>query len=518
MANKRLLMRQIREVLRLKYGSGLNLGQREIGQACGMGRTAVSDCLARARQAGLSWPLPESLSDAELEARLYPEPVPEAAERAALPDFQYIHDELRHHRRVNLTLDLLWREYREQRADGYSYAQFCKLYARWRSKQDYVMRQVHRAGEKLFVDYTDGPAIIDPKSGERVPTQLFVGVWGCSNLTYVEASLSQKVPAWVNAHVRAFNYFGCAPHVLVPDNLKSAVLKPCYYDPELNRSYAELAAHYGVAVLPARVRKPRDKAKVEGGALIAQRWILAVLRHRTFFSLAELNAAILELLERLNARLLRKAGKSRRELFEAMDRPAARALPERPYQYAEWIAARVNIDYHVQADQHRYSVPFRLLHEKLDIRLTATTMEAFFKHERIAAHPRSYVANGCTTLKDHMPPAHQKHLEWPPSRIVDWARRTGPATAGVVEKIMAGRMHPEQGYRACLGVIKLGQSYGDPRLEAASRRALRFNACSFQSLRKILDQGLDRLAEGQEPIAQPPLPLHDNVRGGGYYH
>ena len=518
MANTRLLMRQIREVLRLKYGGGLSLSNREIGRGCGMGKTAVGECLARARQAGLNWPLPEGLGDAELEARLYPEAAAPPRSELPLPDFQYVHDELRRHKRVNLTLDLLWREYLEQQSAGYQYAQFCKLYARWKGKLDYVMRQAHKAGEKLFVDYTDGLALTDPKTGERIPTQIFVAVWGCSNYTYAEASLSQKIPSWVNAHVRAFGYFNCAPHALVPDNLKSAVLKPCYYDPELNPSYAELAAHYGAAILPARVRKPRDKAKVEGGVLIVQRWILAVLRHRTFHSLAELNAAIQELLERLNTRLLRKEGRSRRELFEALDQPAARPLPDRPYQYAEWKKPTVNIDYHVEADHHRYSVPFGLLREKLDVRLTALTMEAFLKGERVAAHVRSYIAGGCTTLKEHMPPSHQKHLEWPPSRLVAWASQTGPATAGVVEKIMAGRIHPEQGYRACLGVMRLGKNYGNDRLEAASRRALHFNACSFGALKSILTAGLDRLADGQEPGGQATLPLHDNVRGGGYYH
>ena len=518
MANERLPMRQIREVLRLKYGCGLNLSNRDIGSSCGIGKSAVSKYLARARLAGLSWPLSEGLGDEELERRLFPPLATPAADRPPPPDFQYVYDELRRHKKVNLTLDLLWREYLETHPDGYRYAQYCKLYGRCRCKLDYVMRQEHKAGEKLFVDYTDGLYVTDPKTGEMISTELFVAVWGCSNYTYAEASFSQDVGSWVGAHARAFGYFGCVPHALVPDNLKSGVLKPCFYDPELNPAYAELAAHYGTAILPARVRKPRDKAKVEAGVLIVQRWILAVLRHRTFYSLAELNAAIRELLKRLNARLLRRLRKSRLELFEGQDRPAALPLPERVYEYAQWKKATVNIDYHVEVERHYYSVPFRLIREKLHIRLTATTLEAFHRGERVAAHARSCVAGGYTTLKEHMPPEHQKHLEWSPSRIVTWAAKTGPATAAVVEKIMAGRAHPEQGYRACLGVLRLGKSYGNERLEAASSRALKFNTCSFRSLRAILSTGLDRLAEVPETGRQAYLPLHGNVRGGEYYH
>ena len=517
MSNERLPMRQIREVLRLKYGCGLSLSDREIGRSCGIGKTAVNSYLIRARHAGVSWPLPEGLSDTELEGRLFPAVPATDEDPIPGPDFQYIYNELRDYRKVNLTLDLLWREYLEQQPNGYSYAQYCKLYARWRGKLDLVMRQEHRAGEKLFVDYTDGLCITDARTGEQIATQMFVAVWGHSNYTYAEAAFSQNVPSWTAAHVRAFEFFGCAPHALVPDNLKSGVLQPCYYDPGLNPAYAELAGHYGSAVLPARVRKPRDKAKVECGVLVVQRWILAALRHRTFFSLAELNTAIRGLLERLNTRPLRRLGKSRRELFESLDRPAALGLPQRPYEYAEWRKATVNIDYHVIAEKHFYSVPFRLAKEKVDIRLTASAMEVFQRGMRVAAHARSFVVNGYTTVKEHMPPEHQKYLEWSPSRLVSWAAKTGPATAAVVEKIMADREHPEQGYRACLGVLRLGKSFSPERLEAASRRALKFNTCSFRSLRSILSAGLDRVAEPKS-ADQPNLPPHGNLRGGEYYH
>jgi transposase len=379
------------------------------------------------------------------------------------------------------------------------------------------MRQEHRAGEKVFVDYSDGLAIVDLVTGELIPTQLFVAVWGASNYTYADATLSQTLPDWIGSHVRAFAYFSCLPRVLVPDNLKSGVNKACFYEPELNPTYAEMAEHYGCAVLPARPRKPRDKAKVEAGVLIAQRWILAVLRHRTFYTLAELNAAIRECLERLNTRTMRRTGKSRRELFEGLDRPAALPLPQKAYEYAEWLKATVNIDYHIEVDHHYYSVSFRLLREKLDVRVTATTIEAFHKGERVAAHARSSVRGTHTTLREHMPPEHQRYAEWSPSRFIQWAGQTGAATAQLVEKIMASRTYPEQGYRSCLGIIHLEQHYEPERVEAAARRAIKYNTCSYRSVSSILAAGLDRQPDTGEPPRQLTLPEHGNIRGKEYY-
>jgi transposase len=466
----------------------------------------------------MNWPEAAELSDTELEARLFPtEHVPSSVHRPS-PDCEYIYQELRQYRNVNLTLTQLWLEYKEQHPDGYQYTQFCEYYRRWRSKLDYCMRQEHRAGEKLFIDYCDGLSIVDPVTGELVPSQLFVAVWGASNYTYAEATLSQALPNWIGSHVRAFDYSGCVPRVLVSDNLKSGVNKACIYEPELNPTYADMAEHYGCAVLPARPRKPRDKAKAEAGVLIAQRWILAVLRQRTFYSLGELNSAIRECLERLNIRLLRRLGKSRRELFETMDRPNALPLPKHPYEYAEWLKSKVNIDYHIEVDHHYYSVPFRLLRERLDIRLTATTMEAFHKGERVAAHVRSCIRGTHTTLREHMPPEHRRYAEWSPSRFIQWAGKTGVATAQLVEKIITARTYPEQGYRACLGIIRLGQHYEPERVEAAAERALKYNTCSYKSVKAILAAGLDRHQDAEEPPRQAILPMHGNVRGGEYYH
>jgi transposase len=469
----------------------------------------------RARAAGISWPEATTLTDTQIDERLFPQPVPSSIKRPE-PDYEYIYNELRKYRKFNLTLIQVWLEYKEEYPNGYQYSQFCDRYRLWKGRLDYYMRQEHRYGEKVFIDYCDGLSIVDPATGELILTQLFLAVWGASNYTYADATLSQTLPEWIGSHRRALEYFGCVPRVLVPDNLKSGVSKACKYEPELNPTYADMAEHYGCAVVPARPRKPRDKAKVEAGVLLAQRWILAVLRKRTFYSLAELNAAIRECLELLNTRPMRRLKKSRREVFESLDRPSALALPVRPYEYAEWLKARVGFNYHIEVDNHSYSIPFQFLHEKLDVRLTATTIEAFRKGERVAAHARSYVKGGYTTLKEHMPPEHRAYAEWNPSRFIKWADKTGTATARLVEKVLAGRTYPEQAYKTCMGIIHLSRHYESERVEAAAERALKYNACSFRSMKAILAAGLDKQPDSRE-TGQMSLPLHQNIRGKEYY-
>ena len=513
-------MRKIKEVLRLKYDCGLS--EREIARSCSVSRSTVADYLRKAQAAGLGWPEACTMTESQLDERLFPvQRIPRSVQRS-LPDCQYIYDQLRTFQKFNLTLSQLWIEYKEKHPDGYQYTQFCDYYRQWRDKLDYCMRQEHRAGEKVFIDYSDGLSIVDALNGEIILTQLFVAVWGASNFTYAEATLSQTLPEWIRSHVHALEYFQCAPHVLVPDNLRSGVSKACKYEPELNPTYADLAEHYNCAVLPARPYRARDKAKVENGVLIAQRWILSVLRKRTFYSLAELNTAIRQCLERLNNRLLHRLKKSRRELFETKDRPAALPLPQRAYEYAEWYKVRVNIDYHfeIRVDHHYYSVPYQLLHERLDIRLTATTVEAFHKGERVAAHVRSYVRGDYTTLPEHRPPEHQAYAEWSPGRFIQWAGKIGPATAQVVENILASRPYPEQAFKACLGVIRLGKNYGTERVEAAAKRALKFNTCSYRSMNAILSIGLDQRPDIESipgKDGQTSLPLHQNIRGQEYY-
>lgn len=420
MPRERVAMRKIREILRLVWGC--NQSRRDTAKACGVGKSTVNDTINRAIAAGLSWPV--AMDDETLEKRLYPPLRPPSSRKLRQPDWQALHDELTGHK--HLTLMLLWQEYKEGEPSGYQYSQFCELYRQWRKKLDRSMRQEHRAGDKFFVDYSGSTLpIVDASTGEIRESQVFVGVMGNSNLTFAEVTWTQGLPDWIGSHVRAFSYLGAVPHCVVPDNLRSGVTKACRYEPDLNPSYAECADHYSTAIIPARVRRPKDKAKVEGGVLIAQRFILAGLRHRTFFSLAEANAAIRQRLELLNNRPFRKLPGSRRSRFEEFDRPAMLPLPETPYQLSLWIKARVHIDYHVEVDHHFYSVPHRLVGEQLDVRSTATTVECLHKGNRVASHVRSFFAGKHTTLPEHMPKAHREYAEWTPQRIVAWAAQTG---------------------------------------------------------------------------------------------
>ena len=512
MPRPRLAMRKIREVLRLALGEGLSV--RDVGLSLGVARSTVSDHLKRAERAGVSWPLPEGLDDDALEARLFP-PAPPATEERPQPDLKHVHKDLR---RKGVTLLLLWLEYKEQHPDGYQYTQFCDLYRRFKGTVDVVMRQEHRAGEKVFVDFPGQLLpIYDRKTGVlRLEAELFVAVLGASSYLYAEAVASQQLAPWVTAHVHAFEFFGAVPAIVVCDNLRSGVTKAHRYEPDVNATYQEMAAHYGLAVIPTRPRKPRDKAKVEVGVLLAERWILARLRNRRFYSIAEANLAIRELVELVNDRPFKKIPGSRRSLFEELDRPAMRALPEQRYEFARWrLGRKVNIDYHVEVDFHWYSVPYRLVGQPVDVRVAAGTVEAFHKGRRVASHVRSHQRYGHSTDPAHMPESHRRHAQWTPGRIISWAEKTGPATAELAKGILESRPHPEQGYRSCLGVIRLADRYGAERVEAACRRAVAVRAFSYKSVQSILSHGLDA-----QPITARPVrthPRHDNLRGAGYY-
>ena len=512
MPRPRLAMRKIREVLRLALGEGLSC--RQVSASLGIARSTVSDHLRRAERAGVSWPLPAGLDDDGLEAMLFP-PAPPAAEQRPRPDFAAVHKELR---RKGVTLLLLWLEYKEQHPDGYQYSQFCLLYRAFRGAVDVVMRQEHRAGEKLFVDFPGQRLpIYDRRTGAVVlEAELFVAVLGASNYLFATAVRSQELVHFVGAHVEAFEFFGAVPAIVVPDNLRSGVTKAHRYEPDINATYQEMAEHYGVVVIPTRPAKPRDKAKVEAGVLLAERWILARLRHRRFFSLAEANRAIRELVQQINDRPFKKIPGSRRSLFEELDRPAMGALPEHRYQFAAWrFGKKVSIDYHVDVDRHYYSVPFRLVGQRVDVRVSALTVEVFFRHRRVASHLRSWKRGGHTTDPAHMPESHRRHAQWTPGRIIAWANKTGPATGELARSILESRPHPEQGYRSCLGVIRLGDRYGAERLEAACRRAVAVRAFSYKSVESILKHGLDA-----QPVTPHPVrthPRHTNLRGADYY-
>jgi len=508
-------MRKTREVLRLHYE--LKLGQRQIARSVQISQSTVHEYLARFAQSGLSWPLPEGVGEAELEAAMFPaEPAEETLSgQRAIPDFVHIHQELQQHKHT--TLQLLWEEYRASYPEGYHYSRFCHYYQQWKEQRDLVMRQEHHPGEKLFVDWAGATIPIhNPETGAMYEAPLFVAVLGASNYTYAEATRSHELEHWIGAHVRAFEFFGGCPKLVVPDNAKTGVTRACRYDPDLNPTYQEMALHYGVGVVPARPYKPRDKAKVEVGVQIAQRWIVAALRHRKFFSLHELNLAIRELLEKLNQRPFQKRPGSRQSLFVELDQPALRSLPAERFDGSAWSQAKVNIDYHIQFDHSCYSVPYTLARQTVDVRATPSTIEIFHQGVRMASHARSHKPYTASTHPEHRPRSHQAHLEWPPSRIVQWASTIGPHTAQVVDKILAAFPHPEMGYRSCLGIIRLSHRYSPARLEAAAQRALLTGAIRYKSIDSILRRSLD-----QQPLAQTsaerPTTTHDNIRGAEYF-
>ena len=511
MATERLSMRKSREILRLKWVLGRS--HREVERACSVGLGTVSETVGRARVAALDWAAVERLTDDELEARLYPK-LPTGTARAR-PDPVYLHTELH---RPGVTLRLLHVEYLEQHPDGYGYTQFCEHYRLWIGRRRLSMRQVHRGGEKLYVDYAGKkPAIVDPKTGECQEVELFLGVLGASNYTFAEATLTQRVHDWIASHTRCLQRLGGVPGAIVPDQLKSGVTRACRYEPGIQRVYEELAQHYGTVILPARPAHPRDKAKVEVGVQIAERWILARLRNRRFFSLHELNAAIRQTVADLNAKIMCKLGVSRDELFAEIDRPALKALPTAPYQYAEWKKCRVAPDYHVEIADHYYSVPSRLIRQQLEARVTDTTIEILYKGVRVASHVRSQARRRHTTIPEHMPSAHRRYAEWTPARMRREAAKIGPATIALVDAIMKAKPHPEQGFRACMGILRLARSYGSARIEAACRRGNDIGATTYGSIKSILQHGLDRAYANDKPPDAPPI-QHRNIRGTGYYH
>ena len=511
MPQMRLTMRKIREILRLKFELGLD--NRQIARSCAIPHSTVANYLSRARASGLAWPLPVEISDGSLDAQLFPA-VP-VRQEAPLPGFVSMHQELIRHR--HLTLELLWQEYKLAYPDGYQYSWFCELYGRWARKLDIVLRQEHRAGEKMFVDHA-GPTfpVVDRETGLIEQASIFIAVLGASNYTFAEAVWKRDLPSWIGSHNRSVEFFGGVATVTVPDNWKTGVKDPCYYDPDLNPTYRDWAEHYGTVIIPARVGKPRDKAKVEGGVLLVERWILAALRKRTFFSLADLNQAIRELLVKLNQRKFRKLDTTRVRLFEELERPALKPLPSVPFTFAEWKKVRVNIDYHVEIDHHYYSVHYKHVHDQVEARFSERTVEIFLKGVRIAVHARSYVSGKHTTLKEHRPKNHQD-LEWTSARMMEKGREIGVSTAAVMDQIMQSRKHPELGYRSCLGVLRLSKRYSNDRLEAACRRALAMNVCAYRSIKSILENSLDRQPVESVEIPAVHAEIHVNVRGSDYY-
>lgn len=518
MPTERLPMRKVREVLRLRWQLGRTV--REAARALGVSAGVVSKMSTRAAKAGLTWEVVETLDDAALEERLYGRPVAPTAAGRPRPDPVYIHAELK---RPGVTLEVLHLEYLERHPEGYRYTVFCDTYREWAARLPVTMRQVHTAGEKCFVDYSGKkPKIVDPQTGQLVEVEHFVAVLGASNLTYVEATASQRVADFVGSHVRAYEFFGGVTRIVVPDQLKSAVARACLYEPEAQRTFAAMATHYGTAIVPARPRKPRDKAKVEVGVQIAQRWILARLRNETFFSLDDLNGRIRELVEELNARPMKKklGGVSRRELFERLERRELAPLPDEPFVYGEWTKSRVGLDYHVEVDGHSYSVPYTLARSIVWAWSTGTVVEIFRDgvEGRVACHARSHEVRGVTTDKAHMPEAHRRHAS-SGDDVLAWAESVGPMTCTLTKRIIEANPIRDQGVRSALGLRSLAATYGEERLELASERALRFGARSYKPVAHILKLGREAVPlPGDDEQETSAVITHENVRGAAYYH
>jgi len=513
MPQERLTMRKIREILRLKWE--LKLSERVIARSCCISRSTVAEYVRRAEAAGLKWPLPEDQGDIQLFELLYPKTQQLTPKASFVPDWEKVQLELH---KKGVTLRLLWVEYLEKHPKGYGYSQFCQLYRDWSKKAKPTMRLDHKAGEKLFVDYT-GPTIpvINPVTGEIQEAQIFVAVLGASSYTYAEAQWHQDLPNWTGGHVRAWAFIGGVTELVVPDNLRAGVSHPSHYDPDINPTYQAMAEHYGVAVVPARAFHPRDKAKAEVGVQNVERWILAKLRNQKFFSLADLNKAIRELLEELNNRKMEHLGKSRRELYEQVDKPALKPLPATPYEFAIWKKARINIDYHIDYDGHYYSVSHHLYPADVMIRATEKAIEIFLGGERVTLHPRSHIKGGHTTLKEHMPSDHRFYSEWSPERFIHWAEQIGPQTTRIVQLELNSRQHPEQAYRACLGILGFAKKHTPARLESACYYALVNEIHSYRGIKNILMNNLDKLTSPE--AAQPSLlPPHANIRGKDYYN
>ncbi len=520
MSRDHVSMRKIREILRLRFNCGYS--HKSIARSIGVGKSTVGDFLDRVKKAALSWPLPNDITDEQLETILYPpikSNVGNSDKQSQPIEWTDIHQELK---RKGVTLMILWHEYKEQYPQGLGYSQFCKRYREWSERLDVWMRQVHKAGEKLFVDYAGQtmPVIHNNETGEIKDAQIFVAALGASSFIYTEATWTQTLPDWIGSHVHAFEFFEGCPEIVVPDNLKSGVQKSHIYEPDINPTYQDMAIHYSVAIMPARSRSPKDKAKVENAVLQVERQILAKLRNRIFFSLSELNQAIRPLLDELNKRPFQKLPGSRLSQFLEVEKPMLKPLPATRYEYAEWKKVKAGFNYHIEVGGHYYSIPFTFSKKALHARYSEKIVEVFHQNKRIASHLRSFVIHGYTTDPSHMPKSHQAQVEWTPERIIAWGKKTGPHTEKFLEEVMKSRTHPQQGFRACIGVLRLEKRYGKQRLEAACNRALSIGSYTFKSVESILKNNLD-----QSPLPPHPAPLdakpvpdnHENVRGQNYF-
>jgi transposase len=512
MKRRKLSMRKIKEILRLHYEH--KISNRNIGKACKISPTTVGEYIDRAREMNIDFNKILELDDKSLYSLLYPEKEIEESKTKQMPDMNYLHEELK---KKGVTIQLLWEEYRSHIPEGYSRTQFFYLYKEWSKRLHPTLRITHKAGEKMFVDFSgDKPYYIDSITGEIIYTELFVSVLGASSYTFATALRSQGLEDWIRGHIKAFEYFGGCPEIVVPDNLKSGVKRACIYDPEINPLYAEMAEHYNLAIIPARAYKPKDKAKVENGVLNSQRRILAVIRNKSFFSLSELNQGIQEALSKLNKREMQLVKKSREQLFHEIEKPALKRLPQNRFKIYNFKKAKVHIDYHIELDGNYYSVPYKYIHKYVEVKYNDLMINIYYENKRLASHYRSYKRGEFVTDDSHRPASHTKYLEWTPARIKHWGKSMGLNTEALMGEIMSSRRHVEQGYRSCLGILRLSKKYSPKRLDNACKRALSIGAINYRSIKSILEKGLDKEAI-IESKREPTIIEHENIRGGRYY-
>jgi transposase len=507
---ERKSMRRIKECFRLHYES--NLSQSAVSKALSIARSTVGEYFGRFKQSGKTWAEVSIFPEEQLETLLFT--TKKQDNSRPLPDWEQFHKEL--HSKSYITQQVLWREYIELHPEGYSYPRFSVLYRQWARRNKVYQRQRHIGGEKLFVDYSGKkPHIRDIQTGQAREVELLVMAWGASQYIYAEAQESQRLPDWIMGHRRGYEFFGCVPRIEVPDNLKSAVSKACRYDPDLNRTFTEFAQHYGVAVIPARPYKPKDKPKAENAVLIVQRWILACIRDRVFYNLAELNKTILELVDKINDKPMQRLKESRRQLYEELDKPNALPLPIEPFEFREWFFPTLGFDYHIEVDKNYYSAPWTLAGQVLSVRVMEKTVEVFNGTDRVAIHAKSSGKYQYATVAEHMPAAHQKHLQWDPARLNHWAEKIGPSTHALIHKIIKTKFHPQQGFRPAIGILRLGKSFGDDRLESAARIALDFNFTRVRQITDLLKNGRDKM-DKQQPIIT--VSNKNNIRGRQYFN
>ena len=505
-------MVKIREIIRLQ---SLGIGIRATAQSCNCSRNTVREVLRTAELQGLSWPLPADMDDTQLMKAIYPS-VSMPSSRKPEPDYQYIHEELK---RPHVNLRLLWTEFRAQHPDGLAYSQFCNRYSSWAAKTKAVMHLDHKPGYEMFVDWAGSKMeVIDSETGELLAAHLFVSTIGASGYPYVEAFPSECLEYWITAHVNAFRYYGGVPHILVPDNLKTGVKKASNYDPELNKTYLELSEHYGCAIVPARSRKPKDKASVEGTVGDISTWIIAALRHQRFFSFHQLNQAIREKLREFSQKPFQKKDGSRESVFLEIDRPVLKPLPSIAYEIAEWKKATVSFDYHIEVDRMYYSVPYIYIQKKVEVRMTTSVIEVYFNHVRICSHQRLHGRAGKhSTLDEHMPPNHKEYVQWDGNRFLAWACKIGDNTRELVQQVLGSRKVEQQAYRSCFGLLKLADKYTAFRLENACQKALSLKSPSYTTVNNILKNGMDKVETAVPSAQNNIIPIHSHIRGAGYY-